>query len=176
VTASWIAFLAASAGIAVFSWRFSIRAGRRHGIARFFAFESLLALFLINRGSWFVRPLMPRQILSWIFLFASLGLAAAGAILLVRRGRPEGQIENTTRLVTTGLYRRLRHPLYASLLYLGLGIWLKRVTPATTALAVLDAAAVLVTALIEEREMKARFGDAYAAYMKTSKRFVPFLF
>jgi len=35
---------------------------------------------------------------------------------------------------------------------------------------------VLITALIEEREMKARFGADYALYMRTTKRFVPFLF
>ena len=39
-----------------------------------------------------------------------------------------------------------------------------------------DAVAVFLTALIEEGEMKARFGDEYAAYMKTTKRFVPFVF
>lgn len=173
---SWVVFAAGSASIAVFTWRFSVRAGRYHGLARFFAFESLLGLFLLNRSFWFRRPFSPPQILSWTFLFLSLGLAVVGSLQLVRRGRPEGQIENTTKLVTTGFYRHIRHPLYASLLYLGLGIWLKRIDAATSALMAVDALAVLVTALMEEREMKARFGADYAAYMRTSKRFVPFLF
>ncbi|MDD8025715.1 MAG: isoprenylcysteine carboxylmethyltransferase family protein [Acidobacteriota bacterium] len=176
MSADLIVFLAGTAAIVVFSWRFSIRAGRYHGIARFFAFDGLWALFVINRRVWFARPFSPPQLLSWFFLFASLGLAVAGAWLLVRRGRPEGQIENTTKLVTTGLYRYLRHPLYASLFYLGLGIWLKGIDGASSLLLAAVVAAVMATALIEEGEMKARFGDEYAAYMKTTKRFVPFLF
>ncbi len=126
---SWIVFFVGTAGIAVFSWRFSIRSGRYHGVARFFAFESLLALFLLNRPYWFERPGTALHLLSWLFLFVSLGLAGFGARQLFRRGRPEGQLENTTRLVTTGLFRFIRHPLYASLFYFGLGIWLKSVTP-----------------------------------------------
>jgi len=34
----------------------------------------------------------------------------------------------------------------------------------------------LLTALVEERENLARFGVAYAAYMKSTRRFVPFLY
>lgn len=173
---SWIAFFIGTVGIAAFSWRFSIRAGRYHGVARFFAFESLLALFLLNRPYWFERPGTALHLLSWLFLFVSLGLAGFGARQLFRVGKPEGQIENTTRLVTTGLYRWIRHPLYASLLYLGLGIWLKRVGPETSFLMALDACAVLATALIEEREMRARFGADYEVYGKRTRRFVPFIF
>lgn len=173
---SWIAFFIGTAGIAVFSWRFSILAGRYHGVARFFAFESLLALFLLNRPFWFDRPWTILHLLAWLMLFVSLGLAGFGARQLFRGGRPKGQLENTTRLVTTGLFALIRHPLYASLFYLGLGIWLKSVTPVTTALVVLDAVAVFLTALIEEGEMKARFGAEYTAYMKRTRRFVPFVF
>ena len=35
--------------------------------------------------------------------------------------------------------------------------------------------ALLLTALRDEAECIAHFGEAYAAYMGTSKRFVPFL-
>jgi protein-S-isoprenylcysteine O-methyltransferase Ste14 len=111
VSLFWIAFAAGSAAIAAFTWLFSLRAGRYHGLARFFAFESLLALFLLNGRVWFRRPFSPPQLLSWLFLIISLGLAGAGARQLVRHGRPKGQLENTTRLVATGLYRFIRHPL-----------------------------------------------------------------
>ena len=39
--------------LVVFSWKFSIRAKRYHGIARFFAFESLLVMITLNSGPWF---------------------------------------------------------------------------------------------------------------------------
>ena len=36
-------------------------------------------------------------------------------------------------------------------------------------------AAALAAARLDEREMTARFGAAYADYMKRTKRFIPFL-
>jgi protein-S-isoprenylcysteine O-methyltransferase Ste14 len=36
--------------------------------------------------------------------------------------------------------------------------------------------ALVITALRDEAECLQHFGAAYAAYMKTSKRFVPFIF
>jgi protein-S-isoprenylcysteine O-methyltransferase Ste14 len=85
-------------------------------------------------------------------------------------------MENTTRLVTSGLYGVLRHPMYASLLYLGTGIWLKGVDLVTTCLAVLNAVALFFTARLEEGEMLAKFGGEYRAYMGRTKRFIPFVF
>ena len=78
--------------------------------------------------------------------------------------------------MTDGIYGRIRHPLYLSIGLVGLGVFLKNVTLQTALLAFLVAAAVTVTALIEEGEMKARFGEAYSEYMKTTKRFIPGIF
>lgn len=172
----WIIFLIGTVAIIVFSWRFSIRARRYHGIARFFAFESILALLLLNGRYWLRQPLSWTQILSWLFLFASIPPVILGTGLLLRVGKPAGQLENTTRLVTSGIYRWIRHPLYLSIGLVGLGVFLKNVTLQTAFLAVFVAAAVNVTALVEEGEMKARFGEVYADYMKTTKRFIPGVF
>ncbi len=169
-------FLTGTAGIAVFSWRFSIRARRYHGVARFFAFEAVLTLLILNARHWFERPFTAIHLLSWLTLFGSLVPVALGTVLLVREGRPEGQWENTTRLVASGIYGSIRHPLYLSIALFGLGVFLKNVTARTALLALVVTAAVVVTALIEEREMTARFGKEYRDYMKRSKRFIPGIF
>jgi protein-S-isoprenylcysteine O-methyltransferase Ste14 len=176
MTSAVAIFLAGTAGIVVFSWRFSIRARRYHGVARFFAFEGVLTLLILNTRYWFERPFTAIHILSWLFLFGSLVPVALGTLLLVREGRPEGQLENTTRLVTSGLYRSIRHPLYLSIALFGLGAFLKHVTARNALLALVVATAVIVTALIEEGEMTARFGQEYRDYMKRSKRFIPGIF
>ncbi|MGD0782015.1 MAG: isoprenylcysteine carboxylmethyltransferase family protein [Candidatus Aminicenantales bacterium] len=176
MTPAGIIFLIGTAAIVVFSWRFSIRARRYHGIARFFAFESILALLVLNERYWLSRPFSGNQILSWLFLFASIPPAVLGTGLLIRLGKPDGQLENTTRLVTIGIYRRIRHPLYLSIGLLGFGIFLKNVTLQTAFLAALVVLAVTLTAVVEEREMKARFGRVYEDYMKTTKRFIPWVF
>jgi protein-S-isoprenylcysteine O-methyltransferase Ste14 len=175
-------FLAASAGIVALSWR-SLRAPRSHGFYRFFAFEVLAALILLNSRYWFRDPLCPRQIASWLLLAGSLGLAIEGFRLLREIGKPARgaasgtklAFENTTNLVTVGLYRFIRHPLYGSLLLMAWGACLKHVSLLTAGLALAVSAFLTATALAEERENLAEFGPAYAAYMKTTRRFIPFV-
>jgi protein-S-isoprenylcysteine O-methyltransferase Ste14 len=162
--------------LVVFSWKFSIRAKRYHGIARFFAFESLLVMITLNSGPWFQAPGIPQQIVSWFFLGISIYMALHGAFLLVKMGKPKGDLENTSKLVTTGLYGLIRHPLYASLVYLGFGAFLKQVTPVTVLLVVINTIALFITAKVEEGEMLAKFGEEYRNYMKVTKRFIPFVF
>ncbi len=178
-----VAFAAGSAGIAWLSRR-PLRRRDSHGFFRFFAFEAILALLVLNVPVWFARPLAARQIASWILLCGSIPPAVSGFVLLRRLGRPrpvsgdapEFRFENTSQLVTSGAYRWIRHPLYGSLLLLAWGIFLKDVTPATAALVLLATAALLATARAEERENLARFGPAYRDYMARTRRFVPFLF
>ena len=125
---------------------------------------------------WFRDPSAPLQVLSWLLLTASLILAAHSIFLYLKLGAPSGQIENSTRLVVRGAYKFIRHPMYASLALLGLGIFFKRVTALTASLAAVDLLAVYATARIEEGEMGARFGSEYADYRRRTKMFLPFLF
>jgi protein-S-isoprenylcysteine O-methyltransferase Ste14 len=171
----WIYFAAGSALIAWFSWTVSIRSRRFHGVARFFAFEGILALILLNVRGWFFDPGSVLHATSWILLAGSLALAAASISLYFKRAKPQGQFENSTRLVETGIYRYIRHPMYGSLILLGLGIYFKRVTTRTSVLAFVVVLALVMTALIEEGEMQARFGEIYGAYKRKTKRFIPFL-
>ena len=66
--------------------------------------------------------------------------------------------------------------MYAALLYLTWGALLKDITLASTLLAGCASIALLITALRDEAECLQHFGDEYARYMGTSKRFVPFVF
>ncbi len=171
----WLYFAAGSALIGWFSWTVSIHARRFHGIARFFAFEGILALLLLNVRGWFHDPGSPLHFLSWILLAGSVVLAAGSISLYFKLAAPQGQFENSTRLVETGIYRFIRHPMYGSLMLLGVGIYFKRITVLTSALAFVVVLALSLTALIEEGEMRARFGESYAAYKRKTKRFIPFL-
>lgn len=170
-----IAFAIVSLAILLLS-RESLRDPRSHGFPRFFAFELLLILILLNVPRWFADPLSARQIVSWLLLLTSLLLAAHGFHLLRRAGRPKGGIERTTALVTVGAYGYIRHPLYASLLLLAWGAFLKDPSLLGGALAVATNACLAATAKVEEAENLRRFGADYAAYMKHTRRFVPFVF
>ena len=144
--------------------------------ARFLLFELNVALILLNLKYWFADPLSPRQIISWIFLAASLFLVLHGVRLLIAQGKPEGDFEQTTELVTSGVYRFIRHPMYGSLFYLTVGAVLKNMTPLVLALGLLSIASALATARIEERDSLKKFGPAYKEYMKGTRMFVPYVF
>jgi protein-S-isoprenylcysteine O-methyltransferase Ste14 len=175
VTGFWLPFAIGTAFLLYFTWTSSVREKRLHGYPRFFAFESIFVLVLLNGRSWFRDPLSPRQVVSWLMLTASIGVIVAGFGTLRKHGKPEGNFENTTRLVDVGIYKFIRHPMYASLVFLGIGVFLKGVRLITALVLAINLAACWITALMDEREMKARFGDEYAAYMKTTKRFIPFV-
>lgn len=162
--------------IILFSWFLSIKHKRYHGIARFFSFESIFMLVLLNIKIWFQDPFSPFQLISWILLFMSIYFVIAGYILLKKVGKPTANFENTSTLVKTGLYNYIRHPLYLSLFLLGTGVMMKNPGKAQLILGAVNIIAVYITARIEEREMIARFGNDYKEYMKETKMFIPFLF
>ncbi len=123
-----ILFVLATIGI-VWVSRSSLRNVRFHGFYRFFAWETILIMFLMNMNSWFVEPFSIRQVISWLFLIVSLVFIYQGVQLFRKRGRVGEDrndpalvgIERTTELVTTGVYRYIRHPFHSSLLFLGWG-------------------------------------------------------
>ncbi len=77
------------------------------------------------------------------------------------------------KLVTDGLYRYVRHPLYTA----GLAfIWLMPLM--TARLLVINLALTLyivVGAFIEERKLRHKFGHDYVAYIAATPMFIPFI-
>ena len=66
--------------------------------------------------------------------------------------------------------------MYAALLFLTWGAYLKDLSLPSSALASVASIALFITALRDEAECLQHFGADYAEYMRTSKRFVPFIF
>jgi protein-S-isoprenylcysteine O-methyltransferase Ste14 len=169
-------FFLATLGFGYFTWRYAIVNPRSQGPYRFVAFEGITALVLLNFKVWFAEFLSPLQIVSFTALAISICLPLAGAFALKSRGKPEGHFEYTTELVTTGVYRFIRHPMYASLLFLAIGSYLKQpLDPAGAAIFLITVAAIFATAKVEEKDLVARFGERYVDYMRKTLRFVPFV-
>ena len=163
-----------------------------HGFYRFFAWEAILALAVWNLPVWFRDPFRPAQLASWVLLVLSIYPVVAGVRLLRAVGKAGARaparaadrsaqanfaFENTSQLVRVGIYRFIRHPLYASLLYLAWGIYLKRPTsPPAVALVGVASASLWLTARADERECRRVFGGEYDDYMRTTRMFVPYLF
>jgi len=83
-------------------------------------------------------------------------------------------VREDQRLVTAGPYRWVRHPLNLSFVVTHAGLflistsWLVGLTGIGLALVVL-----LIRSPHEERQLEARYGDAYRAYAARTGRFLP---
>ena len=104
---------------------------------------------------------------------AWLGIAGVRVLGLNRTPFPEPR--PGSQLVTTGIYARVRHPLYASVIALGFGWALLWSSGPALALAAAQAVFFYVKARFEERLLRERFAE-YADYTRRVPRLVPLLF
>ena len=176
-----ILFLVLSIPLIVISLR-TLTSINSHGFYRFFSWEFIIFLFAVNYKYWFSRPFSIYQIVSWVFLIISLFLLIAGIIQMKKAGKASGKrqdrelynFEKTAKLVTSGIFKYIRHPLYSSLLFLTWGIFFKNPQYLLLVPAILSTGFLFLTALADEKECKEYFGSAYGEYMKNTSRFIPF--
>jgi protein-S-isoprenylcysteine O-methyltransferase Ste14 len=176
-------FVAASLPLIHIS-RASLKKPGSHGFYRFFAWEAILALVMLNLDVWFVDPFSWHQLISWLLLLVSIFLLIQGVNLLIEGGQPDSaridpsllDFEKTTRLVTTGIYGYIRHPLYSSLLFLAWGTFFKDISLTGGFLVLISTIFMAATARADEAECIRYFGSDYEAYRKRTKMFIPYLF
>jgi protein-S-isoprenylcysteine O-methyltransferase Ste14 len=144
-----------------------------------------LALFaLVATGMWLIDRLLPRIGPAWPSLAAAaLMIGACGllvgtlALLPFRRSRTTvdpRRPERASRLVTGGVYRVSRNPMYLAML-LGLvawGLWLGRAPALLLGPAFFVAYLNRRQILPEERALAAAFGDEYERYRRAVRRWL----
>jgi len=149
---------------------------------------TLLSPFVI---AWMVVSFVRREALlganlgTQLFLLApAAACLATGIVITVKRrrqlssrivaGLPElSREKNRGKLITEGIYAKIRHPRYMEVMlftaayaffanYVGLYV-----------IAVLSIPALYLVVLLEERELRDRFGVEYEEYCRRVPRFVP---
>ena len=177
--AQWFLLVAGSALLLAVSAR-ALAVPRSHGFYRFFGLEATLALLALNAPAWLVDRFTARQLVSWALLFVSLYLLADAVRMLRRAGTDASRgdpalldFERTGELVRSGIYARIRHPMYASVILLAWGTMLKAPSPTAIVLALVATGFMVATARVEERECLAHFGPAYARYRTRTAMFLP---
>jgi protein-S-isoprenylcysteine O-methyltransferase Ste14 len=121
-----------------------------------------------------------RRALFW----AGVGLLVLGSLLRRHCFRMLGdsftgavRVHTGQAVIERGAYRWVRHPSYAAgmLLYVGIGLaltnWLSLLVLVVTSTIVYT-----YRVSVEERALVGTLGDRYLAYMRRTKRFVPFIF
>jgi len=85
--------------------------------------------------------------------------------------------ENIEKIVTEGIYSKIRHPGYLGLIlvYLGVALWFGNILPVI--LSIIFSVLLILTALKEEEYLLRKFGKEYEEYMKQVPwRFIPKVF
>lgn len=103
-----------------------------------------------------------------------VGLGVAGAGRLGTDLTPFPRPGPGARLVTSGVFGRVRHPIYGGIVIASAGWALVTASPAAVGAAALTAAFFEVKSRREERWLEDRFPD-YAAYRARTRRLIPWL-
>jgi protein-S-isoprenylcysteine O-methyltransferase Ste14 len=169
--AFWIYWLAAAVGVKQGHSRWGRFAGIRVAIV---LIVLLLARVKIFKGQTITSDPWREGIGLAVFL-AGLALAVWARLYIGRNwGAPMSE-KVDPELVTTGPYRRVRHPIYSGIILAVMGTAVAVSWYAVIAVAVFGAYFVY-SARMEERYMTGRFPEAYPDYVHSTKMLVPFIF
>jgi protein-S-isoprenylcysteine O-methyltransferase Ste14 len=115
-----------------------------------------------------------RVALAILFLALASVLSWTGTRSLGRYLRFEAALEADHRLVRSGPYAVVRHPIYASMLCLMLGIAAIAATPFGFAIALaLFLAGTEIRVRIEDRLLAERFGKEFREYRRSTPAYIP---
>jgi protein-S-isoprenylcysteine O-methyltransferase Ste14 len=131
-----------------------------------FIFVSMCVLWV----SWFsLCPMDPLRVdlpglVRWtgLTLFIVGTIHAVGALIQLRG------VENIDHLVTTGLFRKLRHPMYVGFISWILGWSIYHGAIVSLAIGLIGIASVLWWRYLEEARLEGQFGSSYKEYRLTT--------
>jgi len=112
-----------------------------------------------------------------VVFFIGAAVRAMGHINLGKQFTIHVKIVSGHKLITSGVHKYMRHPMYTGLFLMVIGscvalhsLW------AVIAIFVLLVPAGIYRVKVEEETLTKQFGKQYTEYMKRTKRFVPYIF
>lgn len=139
-------------------------------------FSTIIAALLLQEMQG--ASIAPALRISGTILFAGgVFLRLWGILHLKAQFTRHVTVREGDEIVSTGPYRKLRHPLYTGLLFIAFGMPLYFTSPA----AAMIGGALMIWALLkridyEEKLLIEKFGVEYEHWMKRRARLVPFLY
>jgi protein-S-isoprenylcysteine O-methyltransferase Ste14 len=145
-------------------------------VVAFLLLLGLLAAYVAN-PPWMRSLKLPFP--DWL-RWSGFGVALLGLALLAWTEAALGaqwsaqlQLRAEHRLITSGPYARVRHPLYTSIIGFGLGLALLTAHLLFVVFAIVAPLGILARTAKEEAMLLGRFGEAYRAYMRRTGRYFP---
>jgi protein-S-isoprenylcysteine O-methyltransferase Ste14 len=148
-----------------------------------FIFNPLLVILAFNENRLLVAGSLPLWDSPIVAYTGLLLLVVGGAVTLVGRaqlarfGSGVLHIEEDHRLITTGVFRLVRHPIYAGGVLGVVGFYMAfRSVVMLVLISLLYFIVVRHRLLFEEGMLIEEFGDEYREYMKGTKRLIPYIY
>lgn len=169
--------------IAFFSRR-SLMHCASHGFYRFFVLVGIFTLDVMRSKAFRIDLIEMPVFLPTFLLIPSAALAIAGSFELWRNGKSNDSrsdeslfaFEKTTELVTSGIYRIIRHPMYLSLALLAWGIFFIQPTALSLPVVAITSYFLLLTMRADEAECTQYFGDRYLVYQQKTWALIPLVY
>lgn len=143
-------------------------------MSRLLVFAQLLLIVLIAWPGRMPEFTLVTALGVGLFLIGMITAAAALAVMPARTFSVLPEPRSNGELVTRGIYRHVRHPMYLAVLLCGLAACLAYGSAPKWSLLVLLAGVLVVKIRREERFLLARF-PAYVAYRARTKAIIPYL-
>ncbi len=126
--------------------------------------------FMLITGDWFASNTI-------LLTIEILGILLAVYALYTMRKHLTALplIRRDSRLITSGAYRIIRHPMYTSILMAFIPLLIHQFTYARLIAMIIMVTDLIIKLQFEERLLLKHF-DNYAAYMKKTYRIIPFLY
>ena len=117
------------------------------------------------------------QIIGFILVLLGVGISVLGRVALGTNWThaEEYQIKKHHRLVTSGIYKYIRHPIYTGLLLAGTGAALVAQSYLFIAIFIIWSVWGYNSGKREEKILEKHFGTKYVEYKKRTKMLIPFV-
>ncbi len=112
----------------------------------------------------------------FLSLFLGIGLYIAGRLTLGRLYSEKVRIRSDHKLVTRGLYRYVRHPMYLGVILFVLSAPIILESLYGFIVMMLLVPMIFHRIGIEEKAMTSKFGDDYLAYTRKTKKLIPYIY
>jgi protein-S-isoprenylcysteine O-methyltransferase Ste14 len=174
--AGWILYM--TPFLLRYARRNKARAVKRDRRARWGMPFIAVAYSLLWQGSFWMRSPAPWRIaVAVLFFLAACVLAWSSLTVLGRQWRFDAAVNADHRLVQSGPYRLIRHPIYTSLFCVLLGTGALLVTPLSLLLPAFLALTIgtEIRVRIEDKLLAAQFGGEFLEYQRRVPAYIPFL-
>lgn len=130
---------------------------------------------LLFGANWAGAPRFASALAGVVLIVAGVGVGFLGIRDLDRSLSPMPRPADNAVLIQDGIYRRLRHPIYAAVMLIAIGWGLLTASVLAIAIAIALALLLDLKARREEVWLRERY-PGYAAYAARTRRFVPGLY